>query len=195
MNKLVLYGDSNTYGYDPSGFMGGRYPAEVRWADTLARKLQGKYMVLNEGMNGRPLPTLPGDEQFLKSVIGDLTAGDVLLMMLGTNDILLTDHPDADVAIRKMERLLNYERLTQAAFRFIVVAPPYIGSEEGSMSRYYSESIKMNEGFKKLCEAHGVEFVDAGTWNVPLAFDLAHLSEEGHRLFAEHLMRMVSIGV
>ena len=26
--KVLFYGDSNTYGYDPAGFMGGRYPEE-----------------------------------------------------------------------------------------------------------------------------------------------------------------------
>jgi len=31
MRKLILFGDSNTYGYDPRGFLGGRYPEKVRW--------------------------------------------------------------------------------------------------------------------------------------------------------------------
>ncbi len=188
MNKLVLYGDSNTYGYDPRGFLGMRYSAEVRWADIVARELQGKYKVINEGMNGRPLPEFPWDEQFFELLIRDLGARDILLMMLGTNDILLTNHPNADVPIRKMESLLNYKKLTDAAFRFVVVAPPYIGSEGDEMRRYYEESVKMNAGFAKLCEVHGVDFIDAGSWGVPLAFDRAHLSEEGHGLFAEHLL-------
>ena len=37
--KVLCYGDSNTYGYDPRGFFGDRYPAECRWVDILARKL------------------------------------------------------------------------------------------------------------------------------------------------------------
>ena len=30
MEKIIFYGDSNTYGYDPRGFFGMRYPKEVR---------------------------------------------------------------------------------------------------------------------------------------------------------------------
>lgn len=33
--KLWCFGDSNTYGYDPSGFFGGRYAAS--WPELLAR--------------------------------------------------------------------------------------------------------------------------------------------------------------
>ena len=28
--KILCYGDSNTYGYDPRAYLGGRYPKAVR---------------------------------------------------------------------------------------------------------------------------------------------------------------------
>ncbi len=188
MNKLILYGDSNTYGYDPRGFIGMRYPAEIRWADLISRSLEGKFLVVNEGMNGRPLPQLPGDEAFLEVLTRDLGDGDILLMMLGINDILLTNRPDAEIAIRKMESLLSYLKLVDAPYRLIVVGPPYIGTPDGEMHRYYDESRKMNKGFGRLCEARGVDYIDAAEWNIPLAFDLAHFSEAGHSLFAKRLL-------
>ena len=36
--KVICYGDSNTYGYDPRGWLGGRYDAADRWPDILARR-------------------------------------------------------------------------------------------------------------------------------------------------------------
>ena len=36
--KVICYGDSNTYGYDPRSYIGGRYPAGDRWVDLLAEK-------------------------------------------------------------------------------------------------------------------------------------------------------------
>ena len=188
MKKIVLYGDSNTYGYDPRGFMGMRYPEGVRWASLIKNELQGEYEVINEGMNGRPLPDIKWDGQFIDRVVSGLGENDILMMMLGTNDILLTDRPDARVAIRKMENILSYTKLTQGSFEFIVVAPVYIGLPDGEMSRYYDESVKMNEEFGNLCVEKNVRFTDAGKWNIPLAYDLAHFSEEGHKIFAEKLM-------
>ena len=29
--RLLCYGDSNTYGYDPRSYLGGRYPDSIRW--------------------------------------------------------------------------------------------------------------------------------------------------------------------
>ena len=48
--KVLCYGDSNTYGYDPRGFFGDCYPKESRWVDILAQKL--KWEIQNEGQNG-----------------------------------------------------------------------------------------------------------------------------------------------
>ena len=44
--RMLCYGDSNTYGYDPRGFFGDRYPAECRWVDILAQKLKWKIQIL-----------------------------------------------------------------------------------------------------------------------------------------------------
>ena len=30
-HRIVCYGDSNTYGYNPRSYLGGRYPEAVRW--------------------------------------------------------------------------------------------------------------------------------------------------------------------
>lgn len=34
--NIICFGDSNTYGYDPRGYFGGRYDADCRWVDILA---------------------------------------------------------------------------------------------------------------------------------------------------------------
>ena len=34
--KVICFGDSNTYGYDPRGYFGGRYDGDNRWVDILA---------------------------------------------------------------------------------------------------------------------------------------------------------------
>ena len=34
--NVLCFGDSNTYGYDPRGYFGGRYDAGSRWVDLLA---------------------------------------------------------------------------------------------------------------------------------------------------------------
>ena len=37
--RVLCFGDSNTYGYDPRSYLGGRYDAGSRWMDLLAQRL------------------------------------------------------------------------------------------------------------------------------------------------------------
>ena len=76
--RILCFGDSNTYGYDPRSYFGSRYGPEERWVDLLSG-LCGAECV-NLGSNGRSIPRpgagpAPG-------------AGERLIVMLGTNDIL-----------------------------------------------------------------------------------------------------------
>ena len=36
--NVICFGDSNTYGYDPRSYLGGRYDPDSRWVDILAEK-------------------------------------------------------------------------------------------------------------------------------------------------------------
>ena len=36
--NIICFGDSNTYGYDPRSYLGGRYDAGSRWVDILAEE-------------------------------------------------------------------------------------------------------------------------------------------------------------
>ena len=52
--NVICFGDSNTYGYDPRSYFGGRYEKEDRWVDLLAA--QTGWTVRNCGANGREIP-------------------------------------------------------------------------------------------------------------------------------------------
>ena len=52
--RILCFGDSNTYGYDPRSYFGGRYGPEERWVDLLSG-LCGAECV-NLGSNGRSIP-------------------------------------------------------------------------------------------------------------------------------------------
>ena len=40
--NIICFGDSNTYGYDPRGYFGGRYDGDSRWVDILLRRPDGR---------------------------------------------------------------------------------------------------------------------------------------------------------
>ena len=190
--KVMFYGDSNTYGYDPADLYEARFPYEERWTSILAERLGSAWEVIPEGLNGRKLPVFPAHEGRMELYLPKLLSEDVFAVMLGTNDILLTEDPDAAEPLRKMDRFLAFLTDKKDPKTILILAPPLIGSElsiDPLFMKYRAECRKMNDGFRELAGKWGVLYADAAEWKIPLCSDLVHLSKEGHMVFAEHLIR------
>ena len=177
--KIVCYGDSNTYGYDPRSFFGGRYPAEVRWTDRLVRESGAE--VIGAGMNGREIPHRERDICVAAERIAELHA-DLLIVMLGSNDLLMG--ADAADAAERMERFINSLKGEDI---LLIAPPPMQWGEWVTSQELIDASGELSRGYKALSARLGIGFVDAGDWNISLAFDGVHFSEDGHRTFAEGL--------
>lgn len=172
--KIICYGDSNTYGYDPRSLFGDPYDREHRWVDILGTKTG--WNVINQGVNGREIPEEP--ESFPVDT-------DLLIIMLGTNDLLQFWSPEA--ACEKMECFLKSLPLRRD--KILLIAPPPMKFGEWVQDQgLIDDSIALAQYYKALAERIGIRFADAGEWNVPLAYDGVHLTEEGHKAFAEGLM-------
>ena len=194
MRKILFYGDSNTYGYDPADWVFGRYPKEIRWTEIVQRECFKEWRVIEEGLNGRKIPEIAYNRERLQTLLRVVDDSGVFGVMLGTNDILCSDHPDADFAVGKMECFLTFLTDQKPASEILLLAPPYLASEsvqDALFLRYHEESKKMNRGFQLLAERFGVRFADTASWNVELCFDQVHFSENGHRIFAEKIIQLL----
>ena len=167
--KVICFGDSNTWGYDPRSFLGDRY--DHPWPEYLG-ELTGWEMV-NAGSCGRRVPRqtveLPAD-------------ADLVLVMLGTNDLLNGDEPES--VAHRMEAFLK----TIGPVHIALVAPPalcrgeWVGSEE-----LVRRSKELANAYRKIAGLPGVRFIDPQDWNIGLCYDGVHFTEQGHRTFAEKL--------
>ena len=109
-------------------------------------------------------------------------------------NILLTDHPDADTAVRKMNQLLDWIKTVNPEIDTVIIGPVPIAATCEDMRLYYEESIRMNSGFQAACKERGIPYYDAADWDISLAYDGVHFSEEGCRQFAEHMIDIISTG-
>ena len=170
--KVICFGDSNTYGYDPES--GGRYAGDSRWVDLLAR--QTGWQTCNQGENGRVIPVsapaFPADTGYL-------------VVMLGTNDLLQGRSPAAVTA--GMERFLSGVALARG--RILLIAPPPV--REGAWVRekgVIDGARALGPCYRALAGRLGVRFADAGAWPIALADDGVHFTRQGHRNFAARLL-------
>ena len=172
--NIICFGDSNTYGYDPRSYLGGRYDADSRWADILVEETG--WTVCNMGQNGREIPSaspaFPADT-------------DLLIVMLGTNDLLQGRSPEQ--AAERLERFLSGIPLDRS--KILVIAPPPVKRGAWVPGQ---QLIDDSHTFAQLCQTlaaqMGIRFADAGRWDVPLAYDGVHFTEQGHRAFAAGLL-------
>ena len=172
--NVICFGDSNTYGYDPRGYFGGRYDTDCRWVDILAAETG--WDISNRGQNGREIPAaapaFPADT-------------DLLIVMLGTNDLLQGRSPEQ--AAERLERFLSGISLNSN--KILLIAPPPMAMGEWVPS---PRLIEDSRTFARLCQALAerlsIRFADAGKWDISLAYDGVHFTEQGHKAFADGLL-------
>lgn len=179
--RILCFGDSNTYGYDPRGFFGDRYGAEDRWVDLLAKQIG--WEAINLGANGREIPRSP----YAVRLLTEHASVDIFLVMLGTNDLL--QGASAKEAAARMEAFLNL--LLPYCRNILLVTPPTM--KRGAWvptDALEAESIRLAEEYTALAEKLSIPFVDTRHWKIELAFDGVHFTEEGHHTFAENLRKV-----
>lgn len=169
--NILCFGDSNTYGYDPRGYWGGCY--EKAWPQHLAEK--SNWNVLNDGENGREIP------KFQPS-IPEKT--DFFIVMLGTNDLLQGNA--VETIAKRMETFLSEIHLEKAKVLLISPTPLKLGTWV-SGQHLIAASKALSEAYQALSGKLNIGYLDSGEWDIPLAFDGVHFTEEGHRVFGEKL--------
>lgn len=173
--RILCFGDSNTYGYDPRSFFGSRYAPDARWVDILARKTG--HTVINQGENGREIPCRP-------VFFPDDT--DLLIVLLGTNDILQGRQPKT-VAEHMVTFLSPLEIKKQ---NILLIAPPPLTRGEWVDSQaLIDNSTALAAQYRTVAAKLGIRYADAGSWNISMAYDGVHFTEAGHRAFAEGLFK------
>ena len=204
---VLCYGDSNTYGYDPRS--GWRYPEDVRWTSILSELLGEEYRVVEEGCNGRttifddPLEGWKNGLDYLKPCLNSHKPVDIVILMLGSNDLKETFHAKAseiaDGAGVLVKTIHEFTEEKQGFIpKIILVSPPEIG--EGIVNSpfygaFLENSIARSQRFpreyKRIADTYGCIFANAAEWIRPSEADSLHLDPEAHRVLAERLSEIV----
>lgn len=128
MTNVLCFGDSNTWGFEPS--TGGRYRAHIRWPGVLQRELGPEWHVIEEGLNARTTafddPVRPGrrGSDVLPILLESHSPLDWVVFLLGTNDVKRHFNANPLVIARGMELLINTTRQLEPNARILLMAPP-----------------------------------------------------------------------
>jgi len=198
---LVCFGDSNTHGSPPwSGEPAPRYGPDVRWPGVLAAALGPSWRVHEEGLPGRttvyPDPVEGGHLSGLAAlpvVLGTHSPIDVLVIMLGTNDLKARFAVGAAEIATSVETLVHAGRAFCTATgrpvpRILLVAPAAI-TEVGEIGEQFAggaeKSRRLTAALHAAAERLAVDFLDAGAHIRTSAVDGVHLDPDAHRALGE----------
>lgn len=184
--RVLCFGDSNTYGYDPRSYFGGRYDADSRWVDLLAS--QTGWEVLNAGENGREIPRSDREVQSFLRTLSSVQPIDLLIIMLGSNDLL--QGSSAVSTASSMKQFLQQIPMKNQQI-FLIAPPPMKIGAWVTEERLLHDSVQLTEAYRQLASENKYRFAAASTWGIAETFDGVHFSEVGHRTFAEKLCQFV----
>ena len=159
MITVLCYGDSNTYGYVPE--TGMRYPKNVRYPGRLQMLVGDDYSVIEEGCNGRttiyddPVDGWKNGRVYLKPCLNSHKPVDIVILMLGSNDLKATFHLTAEEIAEGAAKLVDVIRsFTEEKQGFIpkiiLVSPPQIGKGIRTSPFYgafYEDAIERSKEF------------------------------------------------
>lgn len=207
MKTILCYGDSNTYGYNPVN--GLRYPADVRWTGRLQMLLGNDYKIIEEGCNGRttvfddPLEGWKNGLGYLRPCLNSHKPVDIVILMLGSNDLKETFHASAaDIAAgaETLVQVIQEFTLEKQGFQaeVILVSPPEIGpnihrspfNTAFTASAIY-RSKEFGKYYSQVAERRGCAFFDAAEWIQSSGTDSLHLTPGAHAMLAEKLREVV----
>jgi lysophospholipase L1-like esterase len=202
---IMAFGDSLTWGSNPDA--GGRHLYEDRWPSVLQDGLGTGYRVIPEGLGGR---TTAFDDQTcaferngaraLPMLLASHAPLDLVIIMLGANDLKAFISPTAHGAIAGMTRLVEIIRSFPFSWgmstpRILLVSPPHFcdrATGEGPQSgRSIAQSQELAAGYRTLAQSQNCGFFDAATVARASPVDGVHLSATDTRAIGTALIEPV----
>jgi lysophospholipase L1-like esterase len=206
MKTVLCYGDSLTWGYIPDG--SGRHALADRWPSVLQAELGTSVNIVADGLNGR---TTAYDDHLsgfqrngaktLTTVLGTHFPLDLVIIMLGTNDMKTFLCGNAQGAKRGIQRLIEIVRTAPFQLKapppqLLVMSPPALGATEGPEFRLTFEqgveqSRLLAEFYRDAADMAGCAFFDAGSVAKTSPLDGVHLDAENTRAIGKAVAPIV----
>ncbi len=206
MKNILCYGDSLTWGYDAGKL--ARHRFEDRWSNVLQAELGNAAHVIEDGLNGR---TTAFDDKLvaedrngastLPTSLATHSPLDLVIIMLGANDMKPWVHGRAFVAANGMARLVKIVRNHTYFFEapapevIMVSPPPVTRTDNVEFSEYFEganvSSTHLAKAYRQYAEQLGCGFFDAGTVAQTTPVDGVHLDAENTRAIGKGIAPLV----
>ncbi|TPW33076.1 arylesterase [Martelella alba] len=202
MKTVLCFGDSLTFGHDPAG--NGAHAHKDRWPLVLQERLGNDVYVIPEGLSGRT--TMFDDHctdadrngaRVLPTLLASHAPLDLVIIMLGTNDLKPWTGVGALGAARGMSRLIELVRqrvipMNGEVPEMLIVSPPHIvetanDTSMAIMPGLIAQSQMLSTLYRDLADNSGCGFFDAASVAKASPLDGVHMDVENTRALGRGL--------
>lgn len=195
MKKLLIYGDSISYGYLPNEKHEDlRLPLEERYYHVLEKRFSD-YSFFLEAKVGRCIPELPFEWEDLQNACKNLGTEDKMILFLGINDYLSFGRPDGGRVIKRLREFFQDCPRYGIPFpkeNILYIAPPSL-SFPGD--RYYEVFSTLdgewNRELENFCREEAILCFSPFSLELPRFPDRVHLLPEGQIKLGEALLQFI----
>ena len=205
MKSILCYGDSNTFGLMPD--LMNRYPRDVRWTGQLQKLLGDDYYVIEEGLGGRttvwddPIEEHKNGKTYLLPCLESHRPVDLVILMLGTNDLKERFHVSSFGIATAIENLLNAIDASKSgpdfdAPKVLLVCPVPIrdvGNRDlrRMLEKGFAKSWELPEYCAEIAQRRNIAYLDPSNLVEVSDTDGIHYTKKGHDVMARLMEQKV----
>lgn len=202
MKKILCYGDSNTFGFNPQNCT--RYDKNTRWSGILSKLLENKFEIIEEGMNNRtgffknPEGLKQSGSEYLPIYLQNHKDIDICILALGTNDAQFFYNLDCQNTKKGLENLISIIKDTNSNTQIIIIPPVKITENilhSGFSLMFNKNSIDTIKQvfpiFEQTAKDNNCFYFDFNKIALPSPYDGIHYSEDSHKIIAEALAKFI----
>lgn len=200
MPVVMCFGDSNTHGTPPIVDLAayGRFGPGVRWPSRVGQRLGCE--VIEEGLPGRTamfddpiMGAHMNGQAGLKMALESHGPLDVLVLMLGTNDVKTRFTSSPQAVLGGIASLLDIaqHRVMQdrhGGFRILLICPAPVVEVGPIKDEFWGGAARaqaLPPLYQALAQARGIEYLDAGQVIAVSPLDGVHFDEAEHAKLAD----------
>ncbi len=200
MKKVLCFGDSNVYGFNPEN--GTRYDKNSRWSGILGTLAQEKFEIFERGCNNRTcFSENPAGENFTGvKILPEIlkTKFNYIILALGINDLQKSYNPGYEEIKEGLERLIKIAQNTQPEAEIILASPSVISLnilksffgtmfDKGSIEK----SHKLAQIYTEVAQTHNCHLIDFNKIAQTSELDGLHYSPSEHQKIAEAMFKFL----
>lgn len=200
MKKILCFGDSNTYGYNPHS--GNRYDKNTRWTGVLQKLAGSDYEIIEAGGNNRTaFSDNPNGIQFTGYILLPQYLKEnyeTIILAIGINDLQKFYNP----SIKEFEKSIRYfvsitvEQAPES--KLIMLSPSHI--EENILNSNFrflfdktsiEKSKKITAIYEKIAGEYNCKLLDLNKIVKTSKIDGLHYEPEEHKKIAESVIKLI----